>query len=189
MVNECAVTWVAHAIRLVGWLKHILYSSSSSSQVISRGMKHRKMGSHELNLESSRSHSIMTVYIDAVTTSPDDHDYGIPKFGKVSFVDLAGSERLKDTKSAGEMLKETANINKSLFTLGKVCLATLTFCCSLLCCKMRCVSCSLMPWSATVELKNILQCLKTCHGFLGKSSATQIRMPIRHCHMPSAIGR
>ncbi len=91
-------------------------------QVISRGMKHRKMGSHELNLESSRSHSIMTVYIDAVTTSPEEHDYGIPKFGKVSFVDLAGSERLKDTKSAGEMLKETANINKSLFTLGKVCL-------------------------------------------------------------------
>ena len=86
-------------------------------------MKHRKMGSHELNLESSRSHSIMTVYIDAVTTSPEDQDYGIPKFGKVSFVDLAGSERLKDTKSAGEMLKETANINKSLFTLGKVCLA------------------------------------------------------------------
>jgi len=86
-------------------------------------MKHRKMGSHELNLESSRSHSIMTVYIDAVTTSPEDHDYGIPKFGKVSFVDLAGSERLKDTKSTGEMLKETANINKSLFTLGKVRLA------------------------------------------------------------------
>jgi kinesin family protein 12 len=86
-------------------------------------MKHRKMGSHELNLESSRSHSIMTVYIDAVTTSPEEHDYGIPKFGKVSFVDLAGSERLKDTKSAGEMLKETANINKSLFTLGKVRLA------------------------------------------------------------------
>ena len=86
-------------------------------------MKHRKMGSHELNLESSRSHSIMTVYIDAVTTSPEEHDYGIPKFGKVSFVDLAGSERLKDTKSAGEMLKETANINKSLFTLGKVSLA------------------------------------------------------------------
>ena len=38
----------------------------------------------------------------------------------MSFVDLAGSERLKETKSAGEMLKEKANINKSLFTLGKV---------------------------------------------------------------------
>ena len=35
-------------------------------------------------------------------------------------MDLAGSERLKDSKSEGVMLKETANINKSLFVLGKV---------------------------------------------------------------------
>ena len=40
--------------------------------------------------------------------------------GKICFVDLAGSERLKDSKSEGAMLKETANINKSLFVLGKV---------------------------------------------------------------------
>lgn len=37
---------------------------------------------------------------------------------KVSFVDLAGSERLKKSKTANE--KETASINKSLMTLGKV---------------------------------------------------------------------
>ena len=40
--------------------------------------------------------------------------------GKICFVDLAGSERLKDSKSEGVMLKETTNINKSLFVLGKV---------------------------------------------------------------------
>jgi len=33
---------------------------------------------------------------------------------------LAGSERLKESKSEGTMIKETGNINKSLFTLGKV---------------------------------------------------------------------
>jgi hypothetical protein len=42
------------------------------------------------------------------------------KYGKLSFVDLAGSERLKESKSQGDMIKETGNINKSLFTLGKV---------------------------------------------------------------------
>jgi kinesin family protein 12 len=35
-------------------------------------------------------------------------------------VDLAGSERLKESKAKGDMIKETGNINKSLFTLGKV---------------------------------------------------------------------
>jgi hypothetical protein len=44
----------------------------------------------------------------------------VKRYGKISFVDLAGSERLKESKSQGEMAKETANINKSLFTLGKV---------------------------------------------------------------------
>jgi kinesin family protein 12 len=33
---------------------------------------------------------------------------------------LAGSERLKESKAKGDMIKETGNINKSLFTLGKV---------------------------------------------------------------------
>ena len=44
----------------------------------------------------------------------------VKKYGKIAFVDLAGSERLKESKSQGEMIKETGNINKSLFTLGKV---------------------------------------------------------------------
>ena len=39
---------------------------------------------------------------------------------QVSFVDLAGSERLKESRSSGEMVRETGAINKSLFTLGKV---------------------------------------------------------------------
>ena len=35
-------------------------------------------------------------------------------------MDLAGSERLKESQSEGIMAKETGQINKSLFTLGKV---------------------------------------------------------------------
>ena len=87
-----------------------------SLQMISRGMANRKIGSHEMNLESSRSHSIATVYCEC-----EGGDTGqIPCYGKVSFVDLAGSERVKDTKTIGGMLKETSAINRSLFTLGKV---------------------------------------------------------------------
>lgn len=39
---------------------------------------------------------------------------------KISLVDLAGSERADSTGAKGTRLKEGANINKSLTTLGKV---------------------------------------------------------------------
>ena len=42
------------------------------------------------------------------------------KVSKISLVDLAGSERANATGAQGTRLKEGANINKSLTTLGKV---------------------------------------------------------------------
>ena len=56
-------------------------------QVISRGMQHRRKGSHELNLESSRSHSIMTVYCNAAGEDADSTG-SLATMGKISFVDL-----------------------------------------------------------------------------------------------------
>ena len=38
---------------------------------------------------------------------------------RLSFCDLAGSERYTRTKSTGDRLKEAANINTSLLTLGR----------------------------------------------------------------------
>ena len=61
----------------------------------------------------------MTVYLISQTKNPHD-GHIFKKYGKISFVDLAGSERLKESKSEGNMVKETGSINKSLFTLGKV---------------------------------------------------------------------
>jgi len=44
----------------------------------------------------------------------------VMQVSKVSLVDLAGSERADSTGAKGTRLKEGANINKSLTTLGKV---------------------------------------------------------------------
>ena len=46
--------------------------------------------------------------------------YYVIQVSKVSLVDLAGSERADSTGAKGTRLKEGANINKSLTTLGKV---------------------------------------------------------------------
>jgi hypothetical protein len=59
---------------------------------------------------------VFTIYVDSVSASDD----ASLRWGKVSFVDLAGSERLKESKSTGEMARETGAINRSLFALGKV---------------------------------------------------------------------
>eukprot|EP00232_Nephroselmis_pyriformis_P030195 CAMPEP_0182854476 /NCGR_PEP_ID=MMETSP0034_2-20130328/1278_1 /TAXON_ID=156128 /ORGANISM="Nephroselmis pyriformis, Strain CCMP717" /LENGTH=367 /DNA_ID=CAMNT_0024985309 /DNA_START=1 /DNA_END=1104 /DNA_ORIENTATION=- len=69
-------------------------------RLISSGTRHRRVGSHALNADSSRSHSMINVQIEATTIAGD----GYPRttFGKAAFVDLAGSERVKSTLSAGE---------------------------------------------------------------------------------------
>lgn len=86
--------------------------------VLHEGMRNRKSGSHELNADSSRSHSILMIYFISEVASEEGHS--IKRYGKSYFIDLAGSERLKETLSSGGMLTETKNINRSLFVLGKV---------------------------------------------------------------------
>ncbi|KAI9152673.1 hypothetical protein H9P43_009469 [Blastocladiella emersonii ATCC 22665] len=96
--------------------------------VLEEGLRNRTTGAHALNERSSRSHSILTVYIEAEDESPPgDDDDGRPaqRFGKISFVDLAGSERVKDSKTTGEALNETFNINRSLLVLGN-CISALS---------------------------------------------------------------
>lgn len=92
--------------------------------VATEGHKNRTVRSHNMNIHSSRSHSIFTVYVELKGGVDDEDgvaDVGASSlYGKISFIDLAGSENVKHSQSAGEALKETNNINKSLFTLGKV---------------------------------------------------------------------
>ena len=66
-------------------------------------MKNRHQGSHELNKDSSRSHSLLTVYLISETRNASD-GHIFKKYGKITFVDLAGSERLKETKSKEQQM-------------------------------------------------------------------------------------
>nr|XP_018667191.1 kinesin-like protein KIF12 [Ciona intestinalis] len=91
--------------------------------VLEDGMRNRAVAEHNMNEHSSRSHSILTVYLDS--ESATEEGMSVTKHGKVSFVDLAGSEKVKDTGSTGETLIEATNINRSLLTLGN-CISALS---------------------------------------------------------------
>lgn len=89
--------------------------------VLEQGLRNRTTASHNVNDHSSRSHSILKIYIEAEKIDKP----WLKRFGKISFVDLAGSERVKESKATGETLNEALNINKSLLTLGK-CITSLS---------------------------------------------------------------
>ncbi|KAK0175728.1 hypothetical protein PV327_009456 [Microctonus hyperodae] len=87
--------------------------------LIDEGNKARTVAATNMNETSSRSHAVFTIFF---TQQKHDCTTGLvtEKVSKISLVDLAGSERADSTGAKGTRLKEGANINKSLTTLGKV---------------------------------------------------------------------
>jgi len=90
---------------------------SDVTAVLEEGHQNRRRASHDLNQDSSRSHSLLTLHVLAAG-EPQRAGVESLKRGKLVFVDLAGSERLKKSKTSDA--EETGAINKSLFTLAKV---------------------------------------------------------------------
>ncbi|KAK4949814.1 hypothetical protein LTR10_011656 [Elasticomyces elasticus] len=79
------------------------------------GQRSRVTASTNMNLESSRSHSIFLV-----TINQKDVNTGSQKSGMLYLVDLAGSEKVGKTGATGQTLEEAKKINKSLSALGMV---------------------------------------------------------------------
>lgn len=67
---------------------------------MNQGTGNRKTASTLMNNESSRSHSIFTIYIETAEKT-DDGGQRI-RAGKLNLVDLAGSERLSKTGATGD---------------------------------------------------------------------------------------
>ncbi|RDX81147.1 Kinesin-like protein KIN-7O, partial [Mucuna pruriens] len=84
---------------------------------------HRHIGETNMNLYSSRSHTIFRMIIESRDRSEDEESGNSCDAVRVSvlnLVDLAGSERAAKTGAEGVRLKEGSHINKSLMTLGTV---------------------------------------------------------------------
>ncbi|GLT91456.1 hypothetical protein SLE2022_093420 [Rubroshorea leprosula] len=86
-------------------------------KLLLQGGANRKMAPTCMNSESSRSHSVFTCIIESHWEKDSMTHF---RFARLNLVDLAGSERQKSSGAEGDRLKEAANINKSLSTLGLV---------------------------------------------------------------------
>ncbi|KAL5855677.1 hypothetical protein ACOSQ4_005479 [Xanthoceras sorbifolium] len=86
-------------------------------KLLTQGSLNRKVAATNMNRESSRSHSVFTCVIESRWEKDSTTNL---RFARLNLVDLAGSERQKTSGAEGERLKEAANINKSLSTLGHV---------------------------------------------------------------------
>jgi kinesin family protein C1 len=85
------------------------------ADLLSVASKNRAVGSTNMNLRSSRSHSVFQLKLVGKNTVS-----GAQVEGLLNLIDLAGSERLATSGAQGDRLTETKNINKSLSCLGDV---------------------------------------------------------------------
>lgn len=111
-------------INVAGLTKVKVDSVDHAKVLIHEATLRRTTASTCLNERSSRSHAICTLLVtskpaslggsDRIRTTADTIT------AKLTLVDLAGSERIKESGVVGIQKKESININKDLFVLGKV---------------------------------------------------------------------
>ncbi|PSC68795.1 kinesin KIF3B [Micractinium conductrix] len=115
------------SVYVKGLNSFVVKSEAEIAAVLEAGKRNRSVGATLMNQDSSRSHSVFTITIEAADAaavaaggaSGGSGGSGI-RVGKLNLVDLAGSERQAKTGAAGDRLKEASKINLSLSALGNV---------------------------------------------------------------------
>jgi kinesin family protein 1 len=99
--------------------KLVVGSFQEIENLMDEGNKARTVAATNMNETSSRSHAVFTLMLTQKRYDPETK-MEMEKAAKISLVDLAGSERATSTGATGARLKEGAEINRSLSTLGRV---------------------------------------------------------------------
>lgn len=99
--------------------KLVVGSFQEIENLMDEGNKARTVAATNMNETSSRSHAVFTLMLTQKRFDPETK-MEMEKAAKISLVDLAGSERATSTGATGARLKEGAEINRSLSTLGRV---------------------------------------------------------------------
>jgi hypothetical protein len=122
-----------HGVVVEGVTNVRVHSVEQANELVNLASARRATSSTWLNKTSSRSHAIYSflVSMEPKTTQQDsssttgndtnDNDQDLVAMtAKLTLVDLAGSEQIKKSGVVGSQQKESININKDLFVLGKV---------------------------------------------------------------------
>ncbi|KAI5627950.1 kinesin-like protein KIF9, partial [Silurus asotus] len=107
-------------VSVKGLSLHSVHKEEEALNLLFEGEMNKIIGEHALNKNSSRSHCIFTLYIEARSRTLSNATFVT---SKLNLVDLAGSERLSKTGSEGQVQKEALYINKSLSFLEQAILA------------------------------------------------------------------
>ncbi|KAF0911415.1 hypothetical protein E2562_008293 [Oryza meyeriana var. granulata] len=114
---------IERGIYVAGLREEIVTCPEQVLEFMSFGESHRHIGETNMNVYSSRSHTIFRMVIES-REKVDDNEAGescdAVRVSVLNLVDLAGSERAAKTGAEGVRLKEGSHINKSLMTLGTV---------------------------------------------------------------------
>ena len=100
-------------------LRTFIFSSPEEGlKYLIQGAKLRHSAQTKMNEGSSRSHAIISIYIENIITEFNNKLKN--KKSVFHIIDLAGSERQNKTGAIGERVKEAGSINKSLLNLSIV---------------------------------------------------------------------
>ena len=113
---------IGSSIILDGLRKLIISSPEEALKYIIQGNKLRHTASTLMNSESSRSHAVISIYLEKIISQKANPSIIKTKIQKSVFhiIDLAGSERQNKTGVYGERTREAGAINKSLLNLSIV---------------------------------------------------------------------
>ncbi|XP_060164757.1 kinesin-like protein KIF9 isoform X2 [Globicephala melas] len=119
-VTPMTIVESPQGVFIKGLSVHLTSQEEDAFSLLFEGETNRIIASHTMNKNSSRSHCIFTIYVEAHSRTLSDAKYIT---SKINLVDLAGSERLGKSRSEGRVLKEATYINKSLSFLEQAIIA------------------------------------------------------------------
>ncbi|XP_030479327.2 kinesin-like protein KIN-7N [Cannabis sativa] len=109
---------------VAGLKEEIVNNAEQVLKLLEYGEANRHFGETNMNVRSSRSHTIFRMVIESkgkeTNYSGDYLSSDAIRVSVLNLVDLAGSERIAKTGAGGVRLKEGKHINKSLMILGNV---------------------------------------------------------------------